>query len=210
MSGGAGPEPAVPGWLQEVAARLEEVAQGAHQWLATPFDTPQLRVERGALRAVCRELRAAGFTMCLDVGGVDYLSLGRRPRFEVVYHFLSLGGPHPPRRLRLRVPVPEEDPRVDTISDLWPAAGWAEREVYDLFGISFQGHPDLRRILLPEDWEGFPLRRDYPLRGPRAAEAAARPAGENFDFLAARRAADQYNVRRPPPPPASPGGGAGA
>jgi NADH-quinone oxidoreductase subunit C len=69
-----------------------------------------------------------------------------------------------PRRLRRRVPVPGTDPSLPTVSEIWPAANWAEREAYDLFGLTFDGHPDLRRILMPDDWEGFPLRKDYPVQ----------------------------------------------
>ncbi|HEX6972045.1 MAG TPA: NADH-quinone oxidoreductase subunit C, partial [Limnochordia bacterium] len=116
----------------------------------------------------------------------------RVPRFEVVYHFLALPA-H--RRVRLRVPVPEEHPIVPTISHLWPSANWAEREVYDLFGIRFEGHPNLQRIVLPADWQGHPLRKDYPLRGPRAAEAEKLPAGERWDPLGARITPNK--VRRP-------------
>ncbi|WP_324667858.1 NADH-quinone oxidoreductase subunit C [Geochorda subterranea] len=135
--------------------------------LPTPFDVPVVKVRPGALREVAALLKEAGYAMLLDVGGVDYL--GRRPpeeRFEVVYHLLDVRGL---RRIRLRVPVPEDRPEVPTLSDLWPSASWAEREVFDLFGIRFTGHPDLRRILMPDDWEGHPLRKDFPLRGSRQA-----------------------------------------
>ncbi len=89
--------------------------------------------------------------------GVDYL--GREPRFEVVYHLLSLDHGH---RVCLKVGVPEEDPTLPSLTSLWPTANYQEREAYDLFGIIFSGHPALKRILLPDDWEGHPLRKDVP------------------------------------------------
>jgi NADH-quinone oxidoreductase subunit C len=92
--------------------------------------------------------------------GVDYFP--RKPRFEVVYHLYSF---RYNQRLRLKVPVDGEPPVVPSVTSIWPGANWHERETYDLLGIQFQGHPDLRRILLPDDWEGHPLRKDYPLRG---------------------------------------------
>jgi NADH-quinone oxidoreductase subunit C len=94
-----------------------------------------------------------------DITAVDYL--GRKePRFEVVYHFYSLRTKF---RLRVKVPVPEEDPVVDSLTPLWKAANWLEREVWDMYGIRFGGHPDLRRILLYEEFQGHPLRKDYPV-----------------------------------------------
>lgn len=90
--------------------------------------------------------------------GVDYL--GREPRFEVVYHLLSFANRH---RICLKVGVPEDTPNVPTLTGLWPTANWQEREAYDMFGIVFLGHPSLERILLPDDWEGHPLRKDVPL-----------------------------------------------
>ena len=120
------------------------------------------------LHARCEALRAEGYTMLLDLGAVDYL--GREPRFEVVYHLLKM----PNARMRLRCGVKDGE-HVPTVSDVWKNADWAEREVFDLFGIVFDGHPDLRRIQMPHDWEGYPLRKDYPLRGP-ARERSPRPA----------------------------------
>jgi NADH-quinone oxidoreductase subunit C len=118
--------------------------------------------------------------MLLDIGAVDYPD--REPRFDVVYHLLALRAQPmnlaevgTPRRVRLLVGVPIDDPQVPSVVDLWPSADWAEREVFDLFGITFTGHPDLRRIQMTEDWVGHPLRRDYPLRGP-AREKSPRPA----------------------------------
>jgi len=110
---------------------------------------------------VCTFLRddpELAFTMLVSVSGVDYLP--RDPRFEVVYHLLSI-----PKNARfvLKVEVREEDPKVPTVTGVWPTANWLERETYDFYGIAFTGHPDLQRILLPEEWVGWPLRKDSPL-----------------------------------------------
>jgi NADH-quinone oxidoreductase subunit C len=91
--------------------------------------------------------------------GVDYYP--RTPRFEVVYHLYSF---QQNQRVRIKVPIDGTPPEIPTVTSLWPTANWHERETYDLLGINFQGHPDLRRILLPDDWEGHPLKKDYPLR----------------------------------------------
>jgi NADH-quinone oxidoreductase subunit C len=138
------------------------------------------RVEPGELLATLSALRAEGCSMLLDIGGVDYL--GREPRYDVAYHLLALpvkaadlATVGRPRRVRLLVGVPDGDPALPSAIGLWPNANWAEREIFDLFGIRFTGHPDLKRIQLPEGWVGHPLRKDYPLRGP-AAEATPRPA----------------------------------
>jgi NADH-quinone oxidoreductase subunit C len=95
------------------------------------------------------------FLSCLC--GVDYPE--RKPRFDVVYELYSINKHH---RIRLKVKVDEYE-SVPSVTEVWSAANWHEREVFDLFGISFDGHPDLRRILMPDDWEGHPLRKDYPL-----------------------------------------------
>jgi NADH-quinone oxidoreductase subunit C len=136
-------------------------------------------VEPNALRARLESLRAEGYTMLLDLGAVDYLE--RSPRFDVVYHLLkmptaaaSVAQVGTPARLRVRCAINDGE-HLKTVSDLWKAADWAEREVYDLFGIIFDNHPDLRRIQMPHDWVGHPLRKDYPLRGP-ARERSPRPA----------------------------------
>ena len=136
------------------------------------------RVEPAALRARLEALKAGGFSMLLDIGGADYLE--RRPRFDVVYHLLKL--PTAPasieavgRPVRMRLLCGLDDgTALPSVADLWPSANWAEREVFDLFGIRFYGHPDLRRIQMPAEWVGYPLRKDYPLRGP-ALEKTPRP-----------------------------------
>src|SRR5262249_27901783 len=121
-----------------------------------------LLVKREAWRDVMRflhdtpELR---YDMLLDLTAVDYLAMGRTPRYEVVAHLYSL--PHN-QRVRLKAPVPDDDPRIDSLMPVWEGANWFEREIYDMFGITFDGHPDLRRILLYQAFEGHPLRKDYP------------------------------------------------
>jgi NADH-quinone oxidoreductase subunit C len=95
----------------------------------------------------------------MEVTAVDWWP--SEPRFVVVYHLLS---PRHQRLLRVKVKLSEDDPHIDTVSGVWPSANWLEREVWDLFGIVFEGHPDLRRLMMPEDWEGHPLRKDYPVQ----------------------------------------------
>ena len=99
------------------------------------------------------------FKFLMDLTAVDYLNR-KDNRFEVVYHFYSLKHNH---RLRVKVPVSEDDCTIDSVSSLWKTANWYEREVWDLYGIKFNGHPDMRRILLYEEFKGHPLRKDYPI-----------------------------------------------
>ena len=131
----------------------------------------------GALRAVAKFLKETpelDFDFLMDLTAVDYLNFSAEKnkkefRFEVVYHFYSL---KQNQRLRLKVPVDEKNPEVDTLCDLWPSANWYEREVWDMFGIRFKGHPNLKRILMYEEFQGHALRKDYafnkrqPLIGP--------------------------------------------
>ena len=114
-----------------------------------------------AVAATLQSLRddpELAFDFLVDLSAVDYL--GKTPRFEVVYHLQSTERCH---RLRVKAPVDGPDPVVPTVSSLWKSALWAEREVWDMFGIRFAGHPDLRRILMYPEFEGHPLRKDYPL-----------------------------------------------
>lgn len=105
---------------------------------------------------------ALRFTYLSDVTGVDCYPA--EPRFEMNYHLVSLDHR---QALRLKVRAPGSDPVVESVTAVWPTANWHEREIFDLFGVRFDGHPDLRRILMPEDWEGHPLRKDYPVEGYR-------------------------------------------
>jgi NADH-quinone oxidoreductase subunit C len=99
------------------------------------------------------------FNMLLDLTCVDYQ--GRSPRFEMVYHVFALAAK---KRLRIKLSLPDDRPSVDSLTAVWKNANWLEREVYDMFGIHFEGHPDLRRLFMYDKFEGHPLRKDYPLR----------------------------------------------
>jgi NADH-quinone oxidoreductase subunit C len=121
------------------------------------------RVERDAWPSVARAMKAdpsLAFDLLVDVTALDFPK--RRPRFDVVYHLWSLTHN---RVVRVKVGVPEEDPTCPTVVDLWSSADWHERETFDLFGIRFDGHPDLRRILMPDDYPWHPLRKEFPLEG---------------------------------------------
>ncbi len=102
------------------------------------------------------------FDYLRDVCGVDYMGK-KEKRFEVVYHLYSMRHRH---MVRLKAEVGEENAGIDSVTPVWVGANWHEREAFDMYGIIFNGHPDLRRVLLPEDWEGYPLRKDYPVKGP--------------------------------------------
>ena len=125
-----------------------------------------LHVARDAYLDAIKDLADDGYTMCVDITGVDYLELAGRTvadgvvaeRFEVVVNLLDMGQR---RRVRVRVQVPADDAVLPTLFDLYPGTEAMEREVFDMFGIEFDGHPDLTRILMPEDWIGHPLRKDY-------------------------------------------------
>jgi NADH-quinone oxidoreductase subunit C len=109
--------------------------------------------------AACQRMQGLGFEMLSALTAVDYWP-EEQPRFNVIYEFTSVSQQ---LRLEIRVPVPGINPTVPTVSSIYRNANWRERELWDMFGIKAQGHPDLRRILMPADWEGHPLRKDYPL-----------------------------------------------
>ena len=120
-------------------------------------------VARDKIVEICRFLRdSLHYNLCTDVTAVDYQGK-LADRFMMVYNLYSIPNKD---RLLVRAPVPEADCTIDTVSCLWNAANWLEREVYDLMGIRFNNHPDLRRILMTDDWVGHPLRKDYPVQGP--------------------------------------------
>jgi NADH-quinone oxidoreductase subunit C len=118
--------------------------------------------------ARCREDEKLQFNLLTDATCVDRFPL--EPRFELQYHLVSIPKKN---KLRLRVKLFGDDPVVDSLVPVWPGANWLEREIFDLMGIRFTGHPDLRRILLPDDWEGYPLRKDFPVEGYRDIPAIA-------------------------------------
>ena len=149
---------------------LGPLVAGAVYEAAPSVDFATVYVPADRLVATCRALRDTpplGFNVLAEVTTADYFP--RNPRFEVVYHLLSV-----PNRLRLRLKVRAgEADAIPTVQGIWRSAGWLEREVWDMFGIVFDGHPDLRRLLMPEDWEGHPQRKDYPVQIRKAAQTYA-------------------------------------
>jgi len=154
--------------LVRAAVAAIEAATGRGPLEISDFrGTPCLRVDAHSVVAACQSLRDASaldFALLVDLTAVDWSGCrpGCEPRFDVIYQLMSLTRNE---RLFLAVGVPSDDPTVPSVIGLWHAAGFLEREVFDLMGIRFDGHPDLRRLVLPEDWQGHPLRKEYPLRG---------------------------------------------
>ena len=144
-------------------ALLREAVPDARLEAAPSVDLqPTIYAAREDVPAVMRALRDRPdlrFALLVELTAADFWP--REPRFEIIYLLVSL---EHRRRLRLKVRLSGADARIATVSALWPAAGWLEREVWDLFGIAFDGNPDLRRLLMPEDWVGHPLRKDYPVQ----------------------------------------------
>lgn len=151
--------------MSEISPRLshiqEKLGSKVIDILRTQGDDV-LILDRAELRAsflVFKSDPRLGYDFLSDITAVDYWKK-QEPRFELVYQILSLNDR---QRLRIRVPVPESDPTVESLTPLWRGANFLEREVWDLFGIRFVGHPDLRRILLYDEFQGYPLRKDYPV-----------------------------------------------
>jgi NADH-quinone oxidoreductase subunit C len=146
-----------------LAAVLQEAAPGAAIEPAPSSDLhTAIYLSAEALPAVAqvlRDRRDLAFDFLAEITAADYWP--REPRYELVYVLVSISNR---QRLRLKVRLHAADPHVATVCRIWPAANWLEREVWDLFGIAFDGHPDPRRLLMPEDWDGFPLRKDYPVQ----------------------------------------------
>ncbi|MGB7207470.1 MAG: NADH-quinone oxidoreductase subunit C [Pyrinomonadaceae bacterium] len=146
-------------------AFVEKLKEENAAWVVSAteaFGEVTVIVSRESVVDVCWSLKSKhGFDMLADLCGADR-GPEEEPRFEVNYHLFSTTH-H--QRLRLKVLLSEDEPKVATVTTLWKTADWHERETYDLLGIVFEGHPDLRRILLPSDFDGHALRKDYPLRG---------------------------------------------
>jgi NADH-quinone oxidoreductase subunit C len=153
-------------------AILQEAVPGAVLEAAPTVDLQTtIYASRDDVLAICRVLRDRDdlrFAVLSELTAVDFHP--REPRFELVYLFVSIDHR---LRVRMKVRLHGEDAHLATVSGIWPAANWLEREVWDLYGIVFDGHPDPRRLLMPEDWDGFPLRKDYPVQirmTPRVAQ----------------------------------------
>jgi len=151
----AGNTPSVP--VRRVRERFPDAVMAAHAWRGDHT----LILRREAIVDVCRFLKQEadlGFNLFVDLTAVDHLP--RVPRFEVVIHLYSIPHKH---RIRLKVPLEESDPAMDTLTGVWRGTDWFEREAWDMYGIVFRGHPNLKRVLLYEEFDGHPLRKDYPI-----------------------------------------------
>ncbi len=182
-------------FVQRVIDALPPPLRSALQEIRTHERQTALVVDRARAHSLLEELRDRhGFDVLVDVTAVDYLNRDRAERFQVIYILQS-------RRelevLRVHAWVPEEDPTIATAHDLWRSARWGERECHDMFGIEFVGAPDMRRFLMPEDYPGFPLRKDYPLKG----------KGERVQFPRIVPQGDEIKVKAPRPYPVSIGRG---
>jgi len=164
---------------------LQSAVPGASYEVGYSVDMPTIYVPADKLVATCgalRDLPPLQFNVLVEVTAADYLP--RDPRFEVVYHLLSV-----PKKQRLRVKVRVGvNGTVPTVQSVWRGAGWPEREVWDMFGIVFDNHGDLRRLLMPEDWEGHPARKDYPVQ--------IRKAAQTYEPLEVSEAEFRANIER--------------
>ncbi len=167
--------PDAPG-IELLAQDLRE-ALSAETVVATEFfrDKGALHVAPAAIGQVLEALRARGFQHLMSVHGVDYYP--EEPRLGVQYELLDREALD---RLTVKLRVPLDAPTVPSVTAKWPTADFQEREVHDMFGVVFEGHPDLRRILMPEDYEGFPQRRDFPIGGEPVLFTAAETAGRDY------------------------------
>lgn len=156
--------------IEKIQAKFSQGILGTHDFRGDLT----VVVKKDSLTDLLRFLKTdpeTDFNVLMDLSAVDYKTYGvpdtarasyateEGPRFEVVYHLYSLAQNH---RIRIKTPIEESNPNLPSVTGLWPAADWYEREVWDMFGLRFQGHPDLRRILMYEEFEGHPLRKDYP------------------------------------------------
>ena len=160
------PSSAITGTQAVFAAHPENAAVKALTALATDakYDRAELTitVARENIIAAAKAVQQAGYNFLEDVTAVDWYP--SEPRFQITYHILSMSLKE---RIRLIVRLDSDDAAVDSITPVWPSANFYEREVFDLFGVHIAGHPNLKRIMIPEDWNGHPLRKDYPVEGYR-------------------------------------------
>ena len=172
-----------------VIESLTPLVPGAAFEAGASVDFATVYVPAEHIVATCAALRdQLKFEVLVEITAADYLP--RAPRYEVVYHLLSVADR---RRLRLKVRV-AADGTVPTVQSVYPGAGWLEREVWDMFGIFFDGHPDLRRLLMPEDWEGHPQRKDYPVQIQKVAQTYAPLEVTEEQF---RASLERDRVKRP-------------
>ena len=149
--------------LDGLVSKVKEKFSASILDVSTFREEVTLHIRAEDILPICRFLHddpELSFYYLTDLCGVD--NYPQQPRFQVVYHLCAMKTRD---RLRLKVSLPGSAPRVSSVFSVWKGADWLEREAFDMFGITFLGHPDLRRILLTQDWEGHPLRKDYPLRG---------------------------------------------
>jgi NADH-quinone oxidoreductase subunit C len=167
--------------------------------------TPTIGVPREFIVQTCRALQGPGleFVAFSDVTAVDFHP-NRLPRYDLVYHLVS---PHRRARIRLKVQLNAAE-TIESLTSLYPGAGWPERELYDLFGIVFDGHADLRRLMMPDDWEGHPLRKDYPVQLRKDAQTYM-PLQVTEEEFRANMERDRYQRTAAKPNPPSPGAPAG-
>ncbi len=183
--------------VQPILDQLAALVPGAELSPAPGADaavTPALWVSAAHILPVCQALAVTPgleFTAFSNVTAVDYHPR-RQPRFDVVYHVVS---PHRRTRLRLKVQLGLDEP-IASVTSVWAGAGWCEREVYDLFGIVFEGHDDLRRLMMTEDWVGHPLRKDYPVQVRKDAQTYM-PLQITAEEFRANMERDRYSRTRP-------------
>ena len=178
---------ALKAWVPAEGLEAEEPRDGM----------PTIVVARGQVQETARKLRdELGFSVLVDVVPVDYHP--QEPRFHISYLLLAPpGGPgEGGKRLRMKVRVPGTEPTVPTLSAVWRSANWGEREAFDFYGIAFEGHPDLRRILMPDDWEGHPMRKDYPVQIKEPVKTAWPLQMSSEEFAANIEAARQHTPDR--------------
>lgn len=147
--------------MEKIKKDLQQKFPEKMRKMYSDYGDDVLVIQKDALMDILQYLKKSpyDYTMLLDLTCVDYM--GEEPRFEMVYHLFSLSNRH---RLRIKTRLTEKDLSIQSLTPIWKNANWLEREVFDMFGIQFKNHPDLRRIFMYDGFEGFPLRKDYPLR----------------------------------------------